>query len=638
MKKITLSFLAVAVLFSLTMLLGGSADTLSRLNVSYAAGVGAYSADIVVIVEDENGLELERESFSNVSTSICQMTFTYRDGEVTGLSCNSGEFLTEPAVSEDSVSTIWMCSGGNDSIEFTITVKAEAEPEAPDVEPPAEETPTTPSPEPVVTELSIDYSDALSMLYTAGIRVDDDTRLLGGTFSVDGQEYELDAGSSSFTGEINCELDSSSVVVIIIFYSNGSTEMSAKFTDSFDISFDGDTLSIESEGETVVLEIEGFGYRILGLGETVGALPQPEAEDGETFLGWQDEDGDIVDSDSRIYGDTKLTPVFSSVTGYADCKVLVLNTDGELIAFLEEKYGRVDVSSVRIRLLGDDVYGNEDYFENAWDSDLDCYIISNCTAESDGVDERANTHIPADEISGITIFADTYSGPVRCELTLDDIHIDIVDSKLAEISLDSEPYLELDTRGRFAYMQGRTDTLFAPEESITRAEAAAIIYRCLSSGSLDSLEIRGRFNDVSYRSWYADAVELLSGAGLFDGYADGGFHPDASITRGEFAAIAVRLLGEDELNGTGVFTDTAGSWARGYINRAAQLGLVSGYSDGSFRPDNTITRAEAAKLINGMLGRDTSGFVWSTVSWDDVDPGAWYYLDVIAATTGVVRD
>ena len=99
----------------------------------------------------------------------------------------------------------------------------------------------------------------------------------------------------------------------------------------------------------------------------------------------------------------------------------------------------------------------------------------------------------------------------------------------------------------------------------------------------------------------------------------------------------MRLLGAGELTRAGLFSDTAGCWAEGYINRAAQLGLVSGYSDGSFRPYNYITRAEAAKLMNAILGRETSNFVWSLREWDDVLPEAWYYLDVLAATTGEIR-
>lgn len=638
MKKTALSLLTIIAFFAAVLLLGGSAATTNRLEISCTTG-GVDAKAITVTVIDENGAELESQSFDNISTTLNAMTFVYKGGEIISLSCTNGIFMSGPVISGDTATATWICSSLGSSSEFTITVKAEAAPEPPPDESPAHETPSTEDPaDPVVTSLSIDYSDALSMLHTAGIRVDNDTQLLGSTLSVDGREIELNAGSSSFTGEFPGQLDGSSVIVIIIFYSNGSTQMSARFTDSFDISFADGTLSIGSADETVMLELDGFGFQIIGLGDRIGSLPEPEVQEGETFLGWQDEAGNIVSSDSRIYSDTKLTPVFSSVTEFADCEVRVMNTDGELISFLEEKYGRVDISSVRIRLLGDGVYSNEDYFENTWNSDFSSYIISNCTAQSDGVDERANTHIPADEISGITIFADTYSGPVRCELTLDDIHINVSDSRVVEISLKSEPHLELDTRGRFAYMQGRTDTLFAPEESITRAEAAAIIYRCLTTDSLGSLEQRGRFYDVSSWDWYADAVELLSGAGLFNGYADGGFHPDNSITRGEFAAIAVRLLGVDELNGVSVFTDTDGHWAEGSINRAAQLGLVSGYEDGSFHPDSTITRAEAAKLINGMLGRDTSGFVWSTVDWDDVPPGSWYYLDVIAATTGSVRD
>ena len=84
-------------------------------------------------------------------------------------------------------------------------------------------------------------------------------------------------------------------------------------------------------------------------------------------------------------------------------------------------------------------------------------------------------------------------------------------------------------------------------------------------------------------------------------------------------------------------SDIAGHWAESVITQWQSKGLIQGYEDGTFKPGNTITRAEAAKLMNAILGRETSNFVWSLREWDDVLPEAWYYLDVLAATTGEIR-
>lgn len=620
-KSLRLAFFAFLVI-ALTFALGAGASAGGRLSMSCVTG-GDTTADIEVSVVDETGQELETAQYSDVGTVMNAMTFTFEGGSIISLECSWGTFLAGPTVDGDKVTATWVCGAAGDGIIFTITVSAEAEEE-------------TEPPEPVTTALAVNYTDALAMLHTAGVRVDGSVEITGGKMYVDGREAELSPSASGLVGEIEGEAAPSSVIVIVLFYNTGKAEMSARFSDSFDVNVDGGTLTVSAGYQTVVLDIEGYGFRILDAGDTAGSLPEPASSDGQRFLGWKDGSGNIVTPGDRIYSDTVLKPVYASVTGYENCEVHVMNEDNELISVLEEKYGKVDLSSVRIRLLGSEAYSNEDYFSNGWDESFNKYVVHNCTAEAGGVDSYANTHIPAEELSGITVFADTYSGPVRHTIALEELRIEEHDG-VVELYLYDEPYLELDTRGRFAYMQGRTDSRFAPEESITRAEAASIIYRCLTSDSRSSLTEAGYFSDVSPVSWYGEAVSMLSGAGLVNGYSDGGFHPNEYITRCEFSAIAVRLLGAGELTRAGLFSDTAGCWAEGYINRAAQLGLVSGYSDGSFRPYNYITRAEAAKLMNAILGRETSNFVWSLREWDDVLPEAWYYLDVLAATTGEIR-
>ena len=153
-------------------------------------------------------------------------------------------------------------------------------------------------------------------------------------------------------------------------------------------------------------------------------------------------------------------------------------------------------------------------------------------------------------------------------------------------------------------MEGRGEGVFAPEDGITRSETAAIFYRCLTDACRDGLTGPRSFWDVSPRAWYFEAVTALAGAGVLSGREDSGFDPDSGITRGEFVTVAARVLGLEALSGPDLFTDTGGSWVRESINAAAAAGLIGGYPDGSLRPDAPITRAEAAAILNGVLGRD----------------------------------
>ena len=112
------------------------------------------------------------------------------------------------------------------------------------------------------------------------------------------------------------------------------------------------------------------------------------------------------------------------------------------------------------------------------------------------------------------------------------------------------------------------------------------------------------------------------------------FNPSEPITRAEFTVLAVIASGGEAEYGLG-FSDTGGNWAEGYIISAARHGIINGYEDGSFRPENTITRAEAAKIVNVLLHR--TGSIQSSKTWNDVTPTAWYYNDVLQATTGQMR-
>lgn len=186
-----------------------------------------------------------------------------------------------------------------------------------------------------------------------------------------------------------------------------------------------------------------------------------------------------------------------------------------------------------------------------------------------------------------------------------------------------------------AYICGYPDGTVKPERQITRAEVATIFYRLLQDEARENVWSRtNSYSDVTSGAWYNSAVSTLTNAGILTGYEDGTFRPNAPITRAEFATIAARFYHAPEVTGD-AFPDISGSWARVYINRAAALGLVRGYPDGTFRPNTEITRAEVMEIINNVLFRtpDKDHFLSNMITWpDNSNPNAWYYTDVQEAT------
>ena len=174
-----------------------------------------------------------------------------------------------------------------------------------------------------------------------------------------------------------------------------------------------------------------------------------------------------------------------------------------------------------------------------------------------------------------------------------------------------------------------------PTNNITRAEVATIFYRLLDADSRVKFKTGDNdFSDVDASDWYNMAVSTATAAGIFEGYDDGTFGPDKPITRAEFATIASRFSSL-EYNGEPMFTDIAGHWAEEGINRAAVTGWVNGYDDGTFRPENAITRAEAITLINRVLYRniDEEGLLLAGyLDFIDNDPSAWYYIAILEAS------
>ena len=187
----------------------------------------------------------------------------------------------------------------------------------------------------------------------------------------------------------------------------------------------------------------------------------------------------------------------------------------------------------------------------------------------------------------------------------------------------------------FAYVIGYPDGKVHPEGNISRAETATIFFRLLKSDIRDgNLTADNEFSDVSDGQWHNKAISTMAKLGIVKGRRADRFDPDASITRAEFAAICARFNTKPVEN-SGSFSDISGHWAENEIERAAAFGWISGYPDGTFRPDARITRAEAMTMINRVLCRmpqSESDLLDSMVTWPDNKRSDWHYLAVQEAT------
>ena len=204
------------------------------------------------------------------------------------------------------------------------------------------------------------------------------------------------------------------------------------------------------------------------------------------------------------------------------------------------------------------------------------------------------------------------------------------------VEIPDDDALGLNTTDHFAYIVGYGNGEVRPQNNITRAEVATIFFRLLTDDVRDeNLTKTNRYSDVAATSWYNTAVSTLSSMGIITGYPDGTFRPNAAITRAEFAAIAARFDNDGDKTAA-KFSDIATHWAKDEISIAYNNGWITGYPDGTFGPRRDITRAETMALVNRVLNRqpETEDDLLPnmTVWTDNANPKAWYYLAVQEAT------
>ena len=217
----------------------------------------------------------------------------------------------------------------------------------------------------------------------------------------------------------------------------------------------------------------------------------------------------------------------------------------------------------------------------------------------------------------------------------EEIEIDNDNDNESLIPIDPTPVIHT----HYAYMIGFEDGTVRPQANITRAEATTIFFRLISDTHRNGIWSRSNsFSDVALTGWYNTAISTMDNGGLVAGYPDASFRPNQSITRAELTALVVRFMGYGHLTNVqgNTFSDAEGHWAQDAITVASRRGWVNGFEDGTFRPDQPITRAETAALVNRMLGRlpeDHTDLLDDMVTWpDSMNVNAWYYLYIQEAT------
>ena len=223
-------------------------------------------------------------------------------------------------------------------------------------------------------------------------------------------------------------------------------------------------------------------------------------------------------------------------------------------------------------------------------------------------------------------------------LTVSDSRITMNGKDYTPVTFVNRKAAELNRTDHLAFLSGYANGTFEPDRNMTRAEVTTMFARLLTEKMAADQTYSNTFSDVAKSHWAANYIGYMQQFGIITGYADGSFRPDASVTRAEFAAIASRF--ERLTEGTKSFSDVPSShWAAKYINFAATRGWVNGYADGTFRPNNSITRAEVAAVTCRLLERNADqSYIRSHLSelraFTDVNESHWAYWYTIEAANG----
>ena len=196
----------------------------------------------------------------------------------------------------------------------------------------------------------------------------------------------------------------------------------------------------------------------------------------------------------------------------------------------------------------------------------------------------------------------------------------------------------LNTDDHYSYIIGYKDGYLRPYGTITRGEVATIFFRLLTDEARDKYWSQtNNYSDCNSNLWCNNAISTLSNMGIIDGYSDGTFRPYGKITRAQFAKIAVGFFETTTQEYQGYYSDIPeNAWFTNYVEAASRVGLIQGFADGTFRPNVNITRAQACVIVNRALNRKPATErllpTAKMINWPDCTPSDWYYADMQEAT------
>lgn len=453
------------------------------------------------------------------------------------------------------------------------------------------------------------------------LAINQDTRLSGTPDSFDGNSIQVtytlpnDAfvvGDSLFaSAELTVTVGQSSYII-----PSNVTETKLLGIDSFNVVFDWNDGSGKTETVSV---IEGEA-----LGDKMIADP---TRSGYTFTGWN------TQQDGKGSSFDKSTVITGSLTVYAQWS---MNSSG---GGSSKTYYYLAVEKV-------DAQDGHTLNGAKFGLYLDSKQIATATSNRSGI---ATFRVDESDYRKITTKSDLYyqelTAPEGYVVSSDKIDIEKSDLTTSQTTAEknaetvrnyrsSTPDL-LNDDDHFAYVIGYKDGYVRPYGLISRVETTTIFFRLLKDSVRDgNLLTSNTYTDVPDNYWANTAISTMTGLGIVQGRSSTTFDPKAPITRAQFAAICARF-DTGTSSGTQTFSDISGHWAEKYIQRAAELGWIKGFEDGTFRPDTYITRAQAMTMINRVLNRipeENSDLLSNMNVWPDCNPGDWFYLAVQEAT------
>lgn len=480
---------------------------------------------------------------------------------------------------------------------------------------------------PVTYTVTYDMSESLSsMIAQAGgdadysLAITADTRLTGTPGSFDGKSIQVTYTLPNSAFAVGDSLFASAELTVTVgqgryVIPSNVTETKLLGLESFHVVFDWN----DGSGKTETVSVTE--------GESLGdAMIADPTRSGYTFTGWnnqQDGKGSSFDNSTVITG---------SLTVYAQWSENSSGGSGSstYYYFAIEKVDAQDDSALSGAKFGLFLDGKQ---------------IATATSNRSGI---ATFRVDESDYRKITTKSDLYyqelTAPEGYVVSSDKIDIEKSDlttsqttaEKNAETVRNYQKNAPADLNGddHVAYVHGYTDGTVKPNNNVTRAETATMLYRLLTESRRNEIQTANNsFSDVSTDDWYNESVSTMANGKYITGYPDGTFGGNKNITRAEFVAMLVRFIGVQ--NEDRSFIDVSRDyWAYGCIATATKAGWIAGYTDGTFKPEQPITRAEAMTIINRVLNRGVNekSELMNFRVWPDNDPSAWYYYEVIEAS------